>query len=230
MKDFSKIARPLTDLMPAPKKSSKRKPKTPPTTSWIWGKQQEDAFQTLKDKLASPPILGYPRYKEPFELHTDASMMGLGAVLYQQQDGKKRVIAYASRGLSKTEKNYPVHKLEFLALKWSVTEKFHDYLYGNSFTVVTDNNPMTYVLTTAKLDATGHRWIAALSSYNFNIVYRPGTTNADADALSRLPELLGRNNTSNISTDSVKAICNLQPTQPYVQTLSMTTDSATDDP
>ena len=229
VKDFSSIARPLTDLMPAPKKSSRRKPKTPSTGSWVWDKPQEDAFQTLKNQLASPPILGYPRYKEPFELHTDASMVGLGAVLYQQQDGHKRVIAYASRGLSKTERNYPVHKLEFLALKWSVTEKFNDYLFGSTFTVYTDNNPLTYVLTTAKLDATGHRWVAALSSYNFNIVYRPGNTNADADALSRLPELLGRNNTSNINVDSVKAICNLQNTQPYVKTLSMT-GAATDDP
>ncbi|VDI48075.1 Hypothetical predicted protein, partial [Mytilus galloprovincialis] len=74
-----------------------------------------------------------------FELHTDASMQGLGAVLYQEQENKKCVIADASRGLSKTERNYPVHKLEFLALQWAVTEKFHDYLYGNTFTVLTDN-------------------------------------------------------------------------------------------
>jgi hypothetical protein len=65
---------------------------------------------------------GFPQYK-PLELHTDASMLGFGAVLYQEQDNKKRVIAYASRGLSKSKKNYPVHKLEFLALKWAVTEK-----------------------------------------------------------------------------------------------------------
>jgi hypothetical protein len=74
------------------------------------------------------------------------------------------VVAYASRGLSNSEKNYPVHKLEFLALKWAVTEKYHDYLYGNTLTVLTDNNPLTYVLISAKLDATGHRWIAALAS------------------------------------------------------------------
>lgn len=218
------------DLMPPPQKSSRRKPKTPTVTAWVWDKLQEDAFQNLKKQLSSPPILGYPNYKEPFELHTDASMLGLGSVLYQQQGDQKRVIAYASRGLSKTERNYPVHKLEFLALKWSVTEKFHDYLFGNTFTVVTDNNPLTYVLTTAKLDATGHRWISALSSYNFNIVYRPGSSNADADALSRLPELLGRTNSTNISNDSVKAICSLQHAQPYVKTLSMAATTPTDDP
>ena len=67
------------------------------------------------------------------------------------------MIAYASRSLSKSERNYPVHKLEFLTLKWAITDKFHEYLYGADFQVFTDNNPLTYVLTTAKLDATGHR-------------------------------------------------------------------------
>jgi hypothetical protein len=81
--------------------------------------------------------------------------------------------------------NYPAHKLEFLALKWAVTDKFHEYLYGNQFEVKTDNNPLTYVLTSAKLDATGHRWLAALSTYNFKITYRAGINNQDADALSR---------------------------------------------
>jgi hypothetical protein len=80
-----------------------------------------------------------------------------------------------------------VHKLEFLALKWAVTDKFHDYLFQSTFEVVTDNNPLTYVLTTAKLDATGHRWVAALAQYNFTIRYWPGAQNVCADFLSRLP-------------------------------------------
>lgn len=195
VKDFSKIARPLTDLMPAPHKSKRCKSNYKQPSNWIWGEQQDKAFNNLKSQLQKPPVLGFPRYNQPFELHTDASMLGLGAVLYQEQDNKKRVIAYASRGLSKAERNYPVHKLAFLALKWAVTEKFKDYLYMNKFTVLTDNNPLTFVLTTAKLDATGHRWIAALSAYDFNIVYRPGKANADADGLSRLPGLLGKTNT-----------------------------------
>ncbi|PIK60334.1 hypothetical protein BSL78_02703 [Apostichopus japonicus] len=111
---------------------------------------------------------------------------GLGAALYQIQEGKKRVIAYGSRCLRKGERNYPAHKLEFLALKWAVTEKFKDYLYGREFTVLTDNNPLTYVLSTAKLDATGHRWLAALGAYNFKINYRAGVKNGDADGLSRM--------------------------------------------
>ena len=112
----------------------------------------------------------------------------MGAALYQEQDGKLRVIAYASRGLSKSERNYPTHKLEFFAIKWAVCEKFSDYLYGTSFQILTDNNPLTYVLTSAKLDAAGHRWLAALSTYQFTIKYRAGKSNSDADGLSRRPQ------------------------------------------
>ena len=141
---------------------------------------------TLVDACCNTPVLAFADYTKPFIVHTDASGHGLGAVLYQVQDGKQRAIAYASRGLSVSEKNYSVHKLEFLALKWAITEKFHDYLYGNEFVVKTDNNPVTYVLTSAKLDATGHRWVAELSNYNFSIEYRSGVQNRDADALSRI--------------------------------------------
>ena len=92
--------------------------------------------------------------------------------------------SYASRGLSKGERNYPVHKLEFLALKWAIADKFHEYLYGSEFQVYTGNNPLTYVLTTAKLDAMGHRRVAALSNYSFSIIYKPGKGHHDADDLS----------------------------------------------
>lgn len=150
-----------------------------------WTSDCQVAFDTVISKLTSAPVLGFANPKLPYILHTDASIIGLGAVLYQEQDDQLRVIAYASRGLSQSESRYPAHKLEFLALKWSVTEKFHDYLYGANFTVITDNNPLTYVLTSAKLDATGHRWLAALSTYSFKMQYRAGKHNFDADALSR---------------------------------------------
>ena len=118
-------------------------------------------------------------------LHTDASSEGLGAVLYQVQDGQEKLISYASRGLRNSEKHYPAHRLEILYSKWSVTEKFHDCLYGNQFDVFTDYNPLTYVLSSAKLDTTGHRRLAALSSYDFKLTYRSGRSNGDADGLSR---------------------------------------------
>ena len=73
-----------------------------------------------------------------------------------------------------------------MALKWAVTDRFHEYLYGGTFDVFTDNNPLTYILTTAKLDAMGHRWVASLGPYNFNLHYKPGKLNSDADALSRI--------------------------------------------
>lgn len=117
------------------------------------------------EKLTSAPVLTVANPQLPYVLHTDTCREGLGAALYQEQEGKFRVIAYASRGLSKSENNYPTHKLEFLALQWAVCEKFHDYLYGTTFMVLSDNNPLTYVLTSAKLDAVGHSWLAALSTY-----------------------------------------------------------------
>lgn len=87
--------------------------------------------------------------------------------------------------MSATEQHYPVYQLEFLALNWAAVDKFHYYLYGAKFTVQTDNNPLTYVLTTAKLNATGHWRLAALATYDFDIQYGPGKNNIDADLLSR---------------------------------------------
>ncbi len=217
--NFSRLARPLTDIMPSTASKTKRKSKPPPR-SWHWGTEQEEAFLSLKRILTSPPVLCFPDFARPFELHVDASQKGLGAVLCQEQDGLKRVVYFASRVLGKTEQNYPAHKLEFLALKWAVTEKFLDYLYGQKFTVCTDNNPLTYVLTSAKLDAAGHRWLAALSSFDFDITYRPGKgANADADAMSRHPT-----HTETISIDSVQAVCHGIQYQPYIETISMSED------
>ena len=176
------------------------------------GSRTGDSVRHFEEQLTSPPVLGYPDFSKPSELHTDACGTGLGVVLYQNQDGRNRVIAYTSRGLTKSERNYPTHKLEFLALKWVVTETFSDYLLGKTFSVFTDNNPLTYI---AKLDATSHRWIAALSAFNFTITYKPGKSNADADGLSRLPEVLDE--------DTVKAICNLQFSCPFIETLPVTT-------
>ena len=166
----------------------------------------------MKELCVNAPILAFPDYKLPFILHTDSSTEGLGAVLYQKQEGKLRVIAYASRSVTKTESNYPTHKLEFLALKWAICEKFHEYLYGSTpFEVYTDNNPLTYVLTTAKLDACGQRWVAKLANYNFTIQYRSGQSNVEADALSRIswPKVLDGTDTvdvENMDTHIVNAI------------------------
>ena len=190
IKGFSSLAKPLTELTKGLESQCKR---TAKKTLVNWGKEQQDAFDSLKEACISSPVLGYPDYSKPFILHTDASTEGLGAVLYQRQEDRMRVIAYASRALSKSESNYAPHKLEFLALKWAVTEKFKDYLYGaNTFDCYTDNNPLTYILSSAKLDACGQRWVAELANFNFHLHYKPGPTNIDADALSRIrwPDIL----------------------------------------
>ena len=127
IKDFSKISKPIREVITGLENQSKR---TAKKTLIEWTEAANSAFETLKELCTSTPILAYPDYQLPFILHTDSSSEGLGAVLYQKQEGKLRVIAYASRSVSKTEANYPAHKLEFLALKWAVCEKFHEYLYG----------------------------------------------------------------------------------------------------
>ena len=88
--------------------------------------------------------------------------------------GIVRVIGYASRALTKTEFKYLAHKLEFLALKWEITKQFHEYPYGNTFVVYMDNNPLTYVLTSVKLNATGHHWVGSLANYDFTITCKSG--------------------------------------------------------
>ena len=175
------IARPLNQLVSGENANKKKAPVE-------WTKECQSAFEHLKQLCSQTPILAYANYQRPFKLHTDASENGLGAVLYQKQDDDTEcVIAYASRTLSKSNRNYDSHKLEFLALKWSITERFHEYLYGGHFEVYTDNNPLTYILTSAKLDATGQRWVASLANYNFKIFYKSGKLNIEADALSCIP-------------------------------------------
>lgn len=134
----------------------------------------------------------------------------------------KKVISYASRSLSKSEKNYSAYKLEYLALKWAVTEKYSDYLTGVQFTVLTDNNQLTHVLTSAKLDATGERWASALGHFDFDLIYRPGINNTDADELSRYPyhKLDSDSNLVKLDNKTVKAICNCIQESPLIEILT----------
>ncbi len=178
-----------------------------------WTDEHQSALEHLVDTLVSEDVMAYPDYEKDFVLHVDASQEGLGAVLCQKRDEKLAVIAYGSRSLTNAEKNYHIHsgKLEFLALKWAITERFRDYLYyAPHFTVYTDNNPLTYVLTSAKLNATGQRWVAELADFNFTIKYKPGKTNLDADGLSRMPlavDQYAKDCTEEISPTSLEAIC-----------------------
>ena len=139
--------------------------------------------RVLKEKITSAPVLVFPDFSKPFLLETDASKEGLGVVLSQKQDDRRyHPVAFGSRMLTSSEQNYHSSKLEFLVLKWSITEHFKEYLAYAPFTVRTDNNPLTYMLTTPNLDATGHRWVGALASYEFSLEYQKGLDNTAADA------------------------------------------------
>ena len=215
IQDYAKIAKPITQLLAGsnPRKTLKKPSKKPVYVPWVWGDEQDVAFKALVSRMTTPPVLCYPDYTRPFILRTDASKLGLGAVLCQKQDsGQVRVVAYGSRALRKSEHNYSTHKIEFLALLWAVTKQFHHYLYGaQCFEVKTDHNPLTYVQTTAKLDAVCHRWMAELGAYNFKVSYKPGILNRDADALSRRPVggLVTDNSTSvEVEDTTVKALFN----------------------
>ena len=198
VKDFSKQVKPLYDLLrkDAEVKVMNKKKKTENKSSQkyeskepiTWLEHHQKILDELLDYLKSPEVIAYPNFDLPFFINCDASNQGLGAVLYQKQDGIDRVIGYASRTMADAEKNYHWHsgKLESWALKWAVTERFADYLrYGPPFTIYTDNNPLTYVLTTAKLNAVGQRWVNDLADFNFIIKYRPGKENISLPFLHR---------------------------------------------
>ena len=200
IKDFSRLAKPLYALLSlaidTSKQATKNGRKTPlggqlsSKQQINWTEEHQARLNLLIDLLMQPGAMAYPDCERPFVLHTDASSEGLGAVLYQEQGGKLRVVGYGSRTWTPAERNYHLHsgKLEFLDLKKAITDKFKDYLfYAPTFVVFTDNNPLTYIMSSAKLNATGHRWVEELADYNFTIKYRPGKMNVDADVLSRMP-------------------------------------------
>ena len=197
VQSFAELAKPLTDLLlnvqPIIKTAADGTTKKliPSKTRIEWEEEHRQSLERLIGLVTNPPILAYPNYEREFFIHTDASKKGLGAILYQaDEDGVNRVIAYASRSLKPSEKNYHSSKLEFLAMKWSVTEKFRPYLaYAQHFKVFTDNNPLLYVMGTGckESNPTMQRWISELAEFRFSIHYRAGVINKDADCLSRLP-------------------------------------------
>ena len=133
------------------------------------------------------PVLAFPDYTKDFLLKMDTSKEGLGAVLSQKQaDGQYHPVTYGSWAITSHEKNYHSTKLEFLALKWAIMKHFKEYLLYWPFLVRTDNNPLTYIMTTPNLDATGHWWVGALAGFNFQLEYQKGQHNTVADALSQI--------------------------------------------
>ncbi|GFX69136.1 retrovirus-related Pol polyprotein from transposon 412 [Trichonephila clavipes] len=173
VKGFSNIARPLHKLT-----ESKQK--------FQWTKECEDSFLQLKEVLTSSPILIYPQPDKPFILDTDASNESVGAVLSQEIDGQERVVAYWSKCLSKTERNYCVTRKELLAIVKAI-EHFHHYLYGQKFLLRTDHASLTWLMNFRNTEGQVARWIQRLNEYYFDIRHRKGSSHGNADALSRRP-------------------------------------------
>jgi transposase InsO family protein len=152
---------------------------------WSWGDKEETAFEEIKRRLCDQPVvLRLPIQGVEFEISTDASDLGLGAIL--SQDGQ--VVEYASRRLNDAERNYSTTEKELLAIVWAV-EKWRQYLFAHSFTVITDHRPITYLKTMKEPKGRVARWVARLQEYEINIRYRRGADNQVADCLSR-PEPL----------------------------------------
>ena len=158
IKGFAHIVRPLYKVLG---KEVKMGPVQLP-------QEAQEVVRILTDKILSAPVLVFPDFDKPFLLERDASKEWLGAMLSQKQDDVcYHPITFGSHSLTPTERNYHSSKLEFLSLKWSVTKHFKEYLAYVPFVVRMDNNLLTYILTTPNLDATGHRWVGMLASFEF---------------------------------------------------------------
>lgn len=168
---FAQLAKPLTTLL--------RK-----DTPFIFGEKQKEAFKTLKNILTTEPILQYPKFENPFILTTDASNEAIGAVLSQGDIGSDLPIAYFSKTLSPAEQNYSTTEKELLAIIKSV-KHFRPYLYGIKFTIVTDHRPLQWLYNHKELSGKLFRWRVKLMEYDYEIKYKPGKQNSNADALSR---------------------------------------------
>ena len=171
---FSQVAAPLHAL-------------TRKEIPYFWTPECQQVFEKLKELLTSAPLLKYPDFSKPFVLETDASGVGLGAVLAQrQEDGTVQPIAYASRSLQKHERNYGITELEGLGVVWAA-KHFRPYLYGHECTVYTDHEALKSLLNTPQPSGKLARWGLALQELNLTILHRSGKHNTNADALSRSP-------------------------------------------
>ncbi len=169
---FAKISSPLNQL-------------TRKGVLFHWDAPQQHSFDALKTALTNAPVLQFPNYADPFTMFTDASALGLGAVLMQpDQHGKLHAIAYASRTLSQAEKNYSVTHLEALAVVWAL-KKFRNIVYGYKITIFTDHAPVTHLFKSKNLQGRLARWFLTVEKFCPEIRHVPGRANVVADSLSR---------------------------------------------
>jgi hypothetical protein len=163
-----------------------------------WTDEAQSAFETLKKKLCSAPVLARPSFKRTFKLHTDACRYGLGAVLTQdfpvrgkftkkgKQVHRERVISYASCSVNGAQQNYGATQLEQLAVVWAV-EHYRHYLEGRPFQIITDHTALKSLMKMENPPALYSRWIMKLQPYDIDVVYKKGRLHQNADALSRRP-------------------------------------------
>ncbi|GJP54228.1 hypothetical protein CLOM_g13326 [Closterium sp. NIES-68] len=170
-KGGSKTAKPLSQLL--------RKDE-----GWKWWKEQERAWTTLKEAVKTAPLLKLPNPDEPFLLYTDWSSSGMCTVLCQEEKGTERVVAYVSRSCSPAESNYSSYEGEGLAAVWAV-ELFRPYLQGRKFTLVTDHQPLLWLMTNQTLKDRNARWAMHLQEFEFDVKHRPGKTLQHVDGLTR---------------------------------------------
>ena len=173
---------------------------------FIWGKEQEDAYQTLKTALVNSPVMGYFDTKNESELIVDASPVGLSAILTQKPPGENalsKIIAYASRALTQTEQRYCQTEKEALAIVWGI-EHFHLYLYGAPFTLYTDHKALELIFANplSKPPARIERWLLRLQEYDFNVLYTARNKKTPADFLSQHPTE-GRKSKHNIAEEYI---------------------------
>ena len=171
--DMAKIAKPLTELL---KKDVKFK----------WCCFCDESFNTLKNKLISPPILTYPEFDKEFIVTSDASDLAIGAVLSQGEVGKDRPICYVSRSLNSAETKYATIEKELLGIIYAV-EQFRPYIYGRKFTIYTDHKPLKWLMNLNNPSSRLFRWKIRLEEFDYEVKYKPGKINTNADALSRIP-------------------------------------------
>ncbi|GBN67128.1 Retrovirus-related Pol polyprotein from transposon 297 [Araneus ventricosus] len=169
--NFANIARPLSNL-------------TKKNVQWFWGPEQQDAFETLRKSLITPPVLKQPDGSKPFRIRTDASSYALGAVLTQGEGPEEHVIEYASRLLIPAERNYSTTEREALAVVWAL-ERFRGYVESQEIIIASDHQPLKWLMSIKSPSGRLARWALQIQSYNPKIEYTPGKANVLADMLSR---------------------------------------------
>ena len=196
IKDFSLIAAPLSSLTG--------------NIPFTWQEPQQKAFDLLKEKLTTAPILAYPDFSKPFVLHTDASTHSIGAVLCQEQEGQERVLQYASRSLNPAERNYSTSEKECLSV-YHWIKYFRCYLADKEFTVVTDHNALTWLFNKQQEGTNSRlfRWMLQLQAYSFKVLHRAGKKHDNADSMTRPPIAQNFDWTQDSSLASALMVLNL---------------------